>query len=634
MTADLYHGKRKNLEQALNPIKSGWHILIGSGAAEPQYLVEGLAAKAPRLEDTEVLHILTLGTAPYTQPQFEGHLRHNALFIGPNVRDAVRKGDADYTPCFLHEIPRLLRSGRLPLDAALIEVSPPNSKGQHSLGVSVDILKAAVEAADYVVAQVNPRMPWTCGDSLIETKGIDAFVPHEEPLPELQPTEPKAVPLWIGRYVAQLVEDGSTLQAGIGSLPDTILTTLAGKKDLGIHSEMISDGVLELFKSGAITGKRKTLRPGKIVCSFCLGTSRLYETLDRNPVFEFHPSDYVNDPLIIAQNDKMIAINSALQIDLTGQVASDSIGHRFYSGVGGQADFIRGAAHSKGGKSIIVMPSTALGGNVSRITAALSEGSGVVTTRADVDFVVTEYGIASLKGKTIRERAVALIQIAHPDHREELLAAAKFMGYLDSGHILPTQAGPYRIDWEATERFGKHEVLFRPVKPSDERRLKELFYSQSWETTYRRFGIPLKRLSERQFQELVAIDYRNSMAIAGFVREKGRERMIAVGRYYAGKGERIAEAAFTVHDDYQRLGIGTFLLNYLAWIAKEQGVEGLRAEVMGVHPQMRKVLTRCFNKISEQDIAEDGVSLTVFLEDWKGSGNPALAGKKSKRGRS
>lgn len=620
--SDPFEGRLTTATEALKPIRSGMRVLVGSGAGEPQHLVEALAARAHELADTEVVHLLTLGVAPYAEPRFDGHLRHNALFIGPNVRQAVASGFADYTPCLLHEVPGLIRTGRLPIDAVLIQVTRPES-GACSLGVSVDILKAAVESAKYVVAQVNPQLPWSSGDSFVRVEDIDAFVEHEEPLVELAPPEPTAAALWIGRYVAQLIDDGCTIQAGIGGIPDAILSSLEGKRELGVHSEMISDGVLRLMRRGVVTGSRKTLHPGQVVAGFCLGSKGLYEAVNRNPDFQFFPVDYVNNPAVIARNDRMVAINSALQIDLTGQVAADSIGHRFYSGVGGQADFVRGAAASKGGRSIIALPSTAKAGSASRIVAALNEGTGVVTTRADVDFIVTEYGIASLKGKTVRERAIALIQVAHPEFRGELIAAAKAWGYLDAGRVLPAVSEPYAVDLEARIELKGEELLLRPIKPTDERRLKDLFYTQSWETTYRRFGIPLKRLSERQFQELVAIDYRNSMAIAAFAQERGRERMVAVARYYAEPGGGLAEAAFTVHDDYQGRGLGAFLVDYLSWIARERGLKGFRAEIVGMNPRMSHLLRGRFIRVDEKDLGVDGTSITVLFTDWRGFGNPA-----------
>lgn len=604
-------------DAALAQVRSGQHVVIGSGAAEPQLLVDALAARAPQLNDVEVLHLLTLGPAPYADSRFAGRLRHNALFIGPNVRSAVGSGLADYTPCYLSEIPSMFRSGRMPVDVALIQVSPPE-RGRCSLGVSVDILLAAAERASYVVAQVNRRMPATAGRSSLSVGKIDAFVEGTVPLFELPRPDATAEAAWIGRYVARLVEDGSTIQLGIGAVPDAVLSALAGKRDLGVHSEMVSDGVLPLISGGAITGRRKTLHRGKVVVAFCLGSRRLYEAVGPGSPFEFYPVDYVNDPFVIARNDRMVSINSALQVDLTGQVASDSIGSRFYSGVGGQVDFIRGAARSKGGRSIIALPSTAKGGSVSRITCRLAAGTGIVTTRADVDFVVTEYGIASLKGKTIRERAVALIQIAHPSFRVELAAQAKEAGYLDAGQLIPPASGPYPVELETRARFRGAEVFFRPIKPTDERKLKDLFYSQSPETTAARFGIPLERLSQRQFQELVCVDFRSSMAIAGFVRSNGRERMIAVGRYCAAAGDSTAELAVTVHDDFQGRGIGSFLVDYLAGIAARRGVSALRAVIRPLNAPMRAAFVGRFERVSERPLGGDGLSLTGRLSFWKG----------------
>jgi GNAT superfamily N-acetyltransferase/acyl CoA:acetate/3-ketoacid CoA transferase beta subunit len=441
-------------------------------------------------------------------------------------------------------------------------------------------------------------------------------------LPELPRGKTSQTTWHIGRYVASLVADGDTLQLGIGGIPGAVLAMLAHKRDLGIHSEMISDGVLELWRKGVLTGKRKTLKPGKIVAAFAMGSKDLYAALDRNPVFEFYPSDYTNNPRIIAQNEGMVSINSALQVDLTGQVCADSLGSRFYSGFGGQVDFIRGAAWSPRGRSIIALPSLAKDGTVSRIVPALSLGAGVVTTRADVDFVVTEYGIASLKGKTIRERAVALIQIAHPEHRALLVEGAKKFGYLDSAQLMPSDAAPYRVDLEATLSFEGESVFFRPLKPSDERRLKDLFYSQSAETTYRRFGMALKCLSERQFQELVAVDYTRSMAVGAFARTNGRQKLVAVGRYTVGEDRDWAEAAFAVHDDWQGKGVGTFLVDYLAWIAREQGLLGFTAEVLSINRQMRGIFEKRFRKILAGP-ANGSVTLTMRLSDWKGRGNPA-----------
>ncbi|MBI5247629.1 MAG: GNAT family N-acetyltransferase [Elusimicrobia bacterium] len=589
--------------QALAPLRSGQRVLVGSGAAAPQALIEALAERAIGLSDVEVLHLMTLAKAPYAAPSFNGHVRHNALFIGANTRDAVGAGLADYTPCFLHEVPGLFRSGHIPLDVALIQVSPPRG-GVCSLGVSVDVVKAAVESAAYVVAQVNENMPWTEGDSTVSVDDIDAFVAGNVPLLELPARDATAEALWIGRYVRELVEDGATIQVGIGAVPDAVLAALAGKKDLGVHSEMISDGVLDLWKAGVVTGKRKSLHPGRIVTSFCMGSRRLYETVNDNPHFLFHPSDYVNDPVVVASNQKMVSINSALLVDLTGQVAADSLGGRLYSGVGGQVDFVRGAAASRGGKSIIVLPSTAKGGTVSRIATTLSPGTGVVTTRADIDYVVTEYGIASLKAKTIRQRAVSLIQIAHPRFRAALAVEAEKAGLLDAGHILPPDGGRYPIELQTRRRIGKLDLVFRPLSPADERALKDLFYAQSEETTAFRFGTPLSRLSEAQFQELVAIDFRTSMALGAFLCEGRRRRLVGVARYHARAGEREAELSVAVRDDFQRQGVGGALVRGLAEIGVARGLESFRCEERG--PGIVKLLRGSFSEVRERSAA-DGV---------------------------
>ena len=422
----LLHDRLVTAAEAVRHVRSGDHIFIGSGCGEPQALVRALAENDSVVEG-EILHILTLGVAPYADPRFPGRFRHNALFIGANVRDAVRAGHADYTPVFLSEIPALFRSGRLQVDVALIQVSPPDRAGYVSLGISVDVVRSAVEAANVVLAEVNPAMPRTHGDSFVHVRDIDAFVACDTPLLELPPSEPDAVCREIARNVATLIRDGATLQMGIGEIPQALTPLLANKHDLGVHTEMFSDGIVDLVEGGVVTGRRKNIHKGKVVTAFCMGSRRLYDYVDDNPLFEFLGVDFVNDPFVIARHDDMVAINSALQVDLTGQVCADSIGCKFFSGIGGQVDFIRGASRSRGGKPIIAIRSTAQHGSVSRIVPVLSEGAGIVTSRGDVHYVVTEYGIANLYGRTVRERTMALISIAHPSFRAELRDAARRM---------------------------------------------------------------------------------------------------------------------------------------------------------------------------------------------------------------
>ena len=415
-----YKKKLQTADEALQCVRSGTRVYIQPGCAEPETLVEALMRRAPELYDVEIVHMMTMGCAPYVAPEMTGHFRHNAMFIGSNVREAINDGRADYTPIHLSDIEALFESGVMPLDVALIEVSPPDSHGFCSFGVGVDTTLTAAKCARYVVAQVNDNMPRTYGDSFIHVSDIDAVVESSRPLCELKKPEVTGMHVAIARNVAGLIEDGAVLQTGVGGIPDAVLPFLSDRKDLAVHSELVSEGVIPLIENGVITGARKNFKPRKIIVGFALGTKRFFEFVDNNPIFEFHPTAYTNDPSLIARNDNMIAINSALQVDLTGQVCSDSIGNQFYSGIGGQVDFLRGASRSKGGKPIIAIPSTAKNGTISRIVPMLSPGAGVVTSRGLVRYIVTEHGVAYLHGKSIRERARALIQIADPKFRAEL----------------------------------------------------------------------------------------------------------------------------------------------------------------------------------------------------------------------
>ena len=426
----IYRNKITTPEKAVEYIKSGNRIIIGSGCAEPQVLVKALNSIAPKLRGVEIISLLTTGIAGYTDEEYHGIFRHNAFFVGANTRNAVNEGRADFTPIFLSEIPRQFKLGLLPVDVALIQVSPPDEHGFCSFGISVDIVKPAAENAKFVLAEVNDRMPRVLGDSFIHVRKFTAVVESSDPILTLPRTESTDVQMKIGKNVADLIEDCSTLQMGIGGIPDAVLSLLGNKKDLGIHTEMFSDGVIELVEKGVINNEKKTLHPGKIISSFIMGNKELYDYINNNPMIELHPSDYTNDPFIISQNNKMVAINSALEIDITGQVCADTIGPRQYSGIGGQVDFIRGAARSEGGKPIIAIPSTAKNGKISRIVPRFDTGTAVVTSRGDVHWIVTEYGAVNLHGKSLRERAKALISIAHPDFREMLEKEARERKYL------------------------------------------------------------------------------------------------------------------------------------------------------------------------------------------------------------
>lgn len=426
-----YNSKLISSDEAVKIIKSNDNIVIQPGCAAPMELIRAMVRRKDELEAVKIYHILIVGDLPYTQPGMEKHFKHVAFFIGGNTRKSVNEGRAEFIPIFLSEVTLLFKQGILTADVALINVSPPDEHGFCSYGIDVGNIKTPAEKAKVVIAQVNKEMPRGLGNSFIHINKIDYLVEYDEPLMELPQVDPNASPEIlkiyddIGRNVAELIEDGSTLQMGIGAIPDSVLKYLREKNDLGVHTEMFSDGMIELVEEGIINGELKTLHQGKIVAGFVLGTKRSYDFLDNNPIFEFHPQEYVNDPFIIAKNNKMVAINSAIEVDLTGQVCSDSIGTKLYSGIGGQVDFVRGAAHSPGGKPIIALPAATKDKKISRIVPTLKPGAGVVTSRGDVHYVVSEYGIANLWGKTIQERARELIRIAHPDFRDELTQFAK-----------------------------------------------------------------------------------------------------------------------------------------------------------------------------------------------------------------
>jgi acyl-CoA hydrolase/GNAT superfamily N-acetyltransferase len=573
-----------------NLVKSGDRLFIGSNAAVPNKLIRDLIEKGKNLNDIEVVHILTMGENLWIEKEHEKIFKVNALFLGPATREAVSNGYADYTPCFLSEIPGLFLNETLPLDAALVMVSPPDAHGYCSMGVSVDVVSAACRAARKVVAQINPCMPVTSGQSFIHTSEIDAWMEAEEPIFELHPGKQDPVTDLIAQYVALLIEDGSTLQMGIGKIPDAVLRSLDDRKDLGVHTEMFSDGIIDLMNRGIINNSQKTFHPGKTVTSFCMGTKRLYDFVDKNPHVEFYPSEYVNSPVNIARNDNMISINSAIEVDLTGQVVADSVGYRFYSGIGGQVDFIRGAMMSRGGKSILALPSTAKGGTVSKIVPYLTEGSGVVTSRGDVHYIVTEYGIASLRGKSIRERALELIQVAHPDFRDWLLekvrAHFRVPAYQKKKPTRVPEMGPVEVK---KMRLNDEDYLMRPLHPADERPLQEFFYSHTEDTLLMRYRHRPKQMSREKAYALVNVDQTKDLALC-IVKSKGlKEELEAVGRYYYIEEENAAEAAFVVRESFQGKGMAKALLEQMISIAKKRKVRTMNAYVRRDNKPMLRV---------------------------------------------
>jgi len=582
-------------ETAMLKIKNGSRVFIGTGCGEPQQLIRTMVEDL-NMQDIMVYQMLSSTFSNYVDdPRFLRRFSLKLFFISSSMRKAAFEGKIDYIPTYLSQIPRHFANNRIGLDVALIQVSPPDRFGCCSLGVSVDITRAGMQNARLVIAQVNPRMPRTRGDSFVHIDDIDYFVPFEEPLVEALPSiKDQETASRIGFYVNQLVDDGATLQIGFGHLPFAILQNLTNKNDLGIHTQLITDGFLPLFEKKVITNKRKTLLTGRTVASLAMGSEKLYRYLDNNPMFYFRSSEFVNDPTVIARNDNLISISSALEVDLTGQVCSDSMGHLFYSGIGDQVDFLRGSAMSKGGFSVIALPSTAQNGTVSRIVPHLSEGAGVATTRGDVNFVVTEYGIAELSGKSIYQRVMELAQIAHPKFREELIDVAKTRHYIFSDQLPPSQDDLIFIEGYKKRMSLKNGkvVEFRPLLPSDEFAYRNFFYSLREETIYFRFFYKMKLFSHEVVQQQWAsVDYRKNMSMVGLARIGGHHEIVAIGSY-ANESDTQAEVAFVVREDFQGMGIASYLLAVLEDIAKENHFTSFSASVLRENTAMLHVFKK------------------------------------------
>ena len=582
----IYPEKFAEENEIFGRIHAGDRIFIGTGCGEPQYLVQALVnyvkSHPKAFFDAELIHVWTLGVAPYTDEKFQENFRLDSFFVGDSTRNSVNRGAADYTPIFLSAVPELFRRELVPIDMALIQASLPDKHGYLSLGISVDIVKAAVEKAKIVVAQVNSNMPSTHGDGFVNVKDIDFIIAHDEPLLEYSIKAPTNIVQKIGKYVARIVEDGSTIQVGYGLIPDSVVPNLIGKKNLGVHTELLSDGIVGLMKSGVIDNTKKTHNPGKTVASFCMGSRETYDFLDENPAVEFKRIDYTNNPLIISRNYLMTAINSAMEIDLTGQATAESLGSTFYSGIGGQADFMRGAVLAPGGKTILALPSTALNDSVSRIVPSLQDGAGVTLTRGDVHYVVTEYGIAYLNGKNIRERAMDLIAIAHPKFRPWLIEAARKRTLIYKDQVfIPGEKGMYPEELETFRTTSKGlDILLRPVKIADESMLKDFFYSISEESMYSRFFSARTDMPHKRLQDFVAVDYSRKMEILAVILEKDKEMVVGLGQYELNADMHTAEVALLVRDNCQGKGVGTELLSYLTYLAKKQGLLGFSAEVL------------------------------------------------------
>ncbi len=598
-------------EDIFGSIQRGDRIFISTGCGEPQYLVQALATylgSNPRaFAETQVMHVWSLGVAPYADQQFDYNFRHNSFFVGDNTRKSVNSGLADYTPIFLSNVPGLIYSGRIRIDVALIQTSLPDENGLMSLGVSVDISRAAIEKASVIIAQINAKMPRVHGDTFVNIKDMDFIVHRDEPLLEYTPEVPGDVGQEIGKYVSRIINDGDTIQLGYGSLPNAILYNLKNKRHLGVHSELLTDSIVDLIKSGAIDNTRKNVNRGKTVASFCMGSQPTYQYINDNPLIDFRSIDYTNNPMVIASIDNMTAINSALQVDLTGQSTAESIGSTFYSGIGGSADFMRGAVLSKGGKSILVVQSTARNGEVSRIVPFLETGAGVTLNRGDIHYIVTEYGICYIHGKNIRERAMDLIGIAHPNFRPWLIEEAKRLNliYRDQAFI-PGDKGVYpeRLETHRRTRSG-FKLFLRPVRISDEDLIKDFFYSLSDQSLQRRFMTVRKDIPHKMRQKFVVIDYTKEIVILACTNKNDIEIVVGIGQYVKWEDKNFADIAFAVRDEYQGKGIGTELLDYITVLAKNEGLQGFTADVLGDNKPMLHMFDKMGYRVDKK--VEDGV---------------------------
>ena len=596
-------------------VRPGSRVFLGGGASVPQALVKSMLAAADRLKDIELVHIHGLGETPWIDPKYADVVRTNSFFLTPSIRDAVERGQADYTPCPMSEVASLFENGPLPLDVALIQVSPPDEKGDCTLGVSVDVVRAAVRNARVVVAQINAKMPRTCGETILSTRQIDWFIEHSAALPVAERLVLDDRHERIGRYAAQLVEDGSTLQIGLGSAPEAVARALRKHQNLGVHTGFFGDALMDLVRRGVVDGSRKSYLPGRIVASHVLGSRKLYEFVDGNAGIELHPSEWVNDPGRIGRNDRMVAVNSAKQIDLTGQVVRDTCGHRFHGGIVALQDYLRGAGRSRGGRPIIVLTALSDETGGSQVVAGLESDSGVCTGRGDVHYVVTEYGVASLHGRSIRERVARLVEIAHPEHREGLLAGAHARGWLPKYFTMTvTDAGVAADGVESSwVRFGRTRLRLRPLHPSDMRGLQEFFYSHDEETVRMRYGYRRERMTGESAYKLAAVDQRRDLALGLFEEQRGREELRAIGRYYLDEDGRRAEVAFVVHEGMRGLGLGAYLMSELARVAKRRKVKTFWASVMADNVAMARVFRAAGGK-AEAGEAEDEKIFEMAVE--------------------
>jgi acyl-CoA hydrolase/RimJ/RimL family protein N-acetyltransferase len=605
--------KLVSAERAMTAIQAGSRIYIGTGCAAPRTLLAQLEAMDPGPADIEFVSFVTTSALPQVQGSPRTRYRHRAFFVGSDVRGLAGSGQLDYVPISLEEVPSLLTSGRLPIDVALLQVSPPDARGFVSLGVSVDLAPAILSVARTVIAEVNPAMPRTYGETLVHLNRFDALVKVDVPVAEYLHPKIGEIAERVARYIASIIDDGSTLQIGLGRVPNEALRYLRDRRDLGIHSDVITDGVVDLVEAGVVTGRCKTRHRDRIVASYCLGTRRLYDFVDDNPLLQFLPIDQVCDPGEVARQSRMVSITQAFAIDLTGQVCVDQFQGEFYGGVSTQVGFIRGAARSPGGKPIVCLSSTTDDG-ASRIKPLLEAGDGVGVARSDVHYVITEYGIAYLFGKSIRERAVALIEVAHPRWRDMLLTAARRLGYVQSDQYLASQAAyPVHEERIVTLKNGV-KIMIRPARAADAGALRGLFHRLSPDDVYTRFFRRVRSLSNRELQTLCNVNHETEVALVGVIGPRENEEVVGSGCYFLSPTTNLAEVAFMVSPEWQGAGLGTALQARLQEYAMSRGVRGFVAEVLPRNINMLRLAARTMGTMTTSR-DEDGVHVTVLFPD-------------------